>query len=557
MSEQRPKADRRTSNPLTRRQVLVGGLAAALGVAAGCSDGSGGREEAARQPGGGPGPVASGDAGRREEAYRIRVEAARAERDRPPVEHLDNGDEERYPDRIASYSKCLPHDDLGVVDGEAYEALLRALRQGRGFADVPRGGETPFENPQAAFAFNLEGPDPHALGMPAAPAFANAEAAGEMVEAYWQALARDVPFARYGEDPLADEAARDLSGLEDFRGARDAGRVTSGTLFRGLWPGEQVGPYVSQFIWKTVPYGQVPLEQRYRVPVAGDDHMTSYEEWLAIQRGGKPARGARYDDELRYIRNGRDLAESVHGDFAMKWGTAAALTLFGYESRALSPDNPYYGNPSELGFATFGSPHILDLAGRVANDALKAAWFQKWLVHRRLRPEAFSGRAHNVLVGRADYPIHPDLLDSPALERVSKEHDAYLLPMGFPEGSPAHGTYPSGHATWVGAVVTVLKACFDEEFVIPDPVVANESGTALKAYDGEELTVGGELNKLASNIAIGRNFGGVHYRSDATEGMRLGESVALGVLRDMKATYREDEFTGFFLTGFNGELIKI
>ena len=46
------------------------------------------------------------------------------------------------------------------------------------------------------------------------------------------------------------------------------------------------------------------------------------------------------------------------------------------------------------------------------------------------------------------------------------------------------------------------------------------------------MTVGGELNKLAANIAMGRNFAGIHYRADADHGMRLGERVAIACLQD-------------------------
>jgi hypothetical protein len=42
--------------------------------------------------------------------------------------------------------------------------------------------------------------------------------------------------------------------------------------------------------------------------------------------------------------------------------------------------------------ATFGAPHMLDLVARVANHAMKAAWYHKWLVHRRFRPEEAAGR---------------------------------------------------------------------------------------------------------------------------------------------------------------------
>jgi hypothetical protein len=37
-------------------------------------------------------------------------------------------------------------------------------------------------------------------------------------------------------------------------------------------------------------------------------------------------------------------------------------------------------------------------------------------------------------------------------------------------------------------------------------------------------TVGGELNKLADNVALGRNMAAVHWRSDAEQSLLLGEA---------------------------------
>jgi hypothetical protein len=34
---------------------------------------------------------------------------------------------------------------------------------------------------------------------------------------------------------------------------------------------------------------------------------------------------------------------------------------------------------------TFDGSHVLDLVARIANQHSKAAWYAKWLVHRRLR----------------------------------------------------------------------------------------------------------------------------------------------------------------------------
>jgi hypothetical protein len=76
------------------------------------------------------------------------------------------------------------------------------------------------------------------------------------------------------------------------------------------------------------------------------------------------------------------------------------------------------------------------------------------------------------------------------------------------------------------------------------------------AYTGAPLTVGGELNKLASNIAIGRDFAGVHYRSDGVEGIKLGEAIAISILRDTATLYNE-VFPGFSLTKYDGTPITI
>ena len=78
---------------------------------------------------------------------------------------------------------------------------------------------------------------------------------------------------------------------------------------------------------------------------------------------------------------------------------------------------------------------------------------------------------------------------------------------------------------------------------------------ALEEYEGT-LTVGGELDKLASNVAMGRVHAGVHWRSDAAAGLQLGEAVAISLLRDLRATYPED-FRGFALTTFKGTPITI
>jgi hypothetical protein len=489
---------------------------------------------------------------RRNQAFLIRVQTAQRERDRPLPVQRTNGDEDRYPNRIGNFSKCLPHSALGDVDPAAYRALLHAMGTGRqaDLEAIPMAGNGKLVNPQAAFTFDLEGADSHQVGLAAPPAYASVEQAGEMAEDYWMALTRDVAFSDYDSDPQIASAVADLGKFPRFAG------VTPGTIFRGTTAGDLIGPHLSQLLWLDVPLGTYKVVQRLAVPQPGDVHLTSFASCLAIQNGATPQTAIAFDPTPRYIRNGHDLAEWVHRDFAYQAFLDAALILLSYGPAALDAANPYRTLKKQASFVTFGAPHLLDLVARVSNAALRAAWYQKWSVHRRVRPEAFAGQVHNQITGAARLPIDASLLNSQAVAEVFSRYGTYLLPMAYPEGCPAHPSYPAGHAAMSGACATVLKAFFDESFVIPNPKLPNSDGTALVPYTDAPLTLGGELNKLAANISLGRDVAGVHWRSDGIQGMSLGEAVAIRVLADFRATYSET-FAGFSLTTFDGRTVSV
>ena len=133
----------------------------------------------------------------------------------------------------------------------------------------------------------------------------------------------------------------------------------------------------------------------------------------------------------------------------------------------------------------------------------------------------------------------------------------YLLPQAYPEASPFHSSYPGGAASIAGVQATLLKAFFDENFVIPNPVVPDPNDpTKVISYSGPPLTVGGELNKLATNYAIGRGHGGIHWRSDGAASLALAEEVAISILRDERLGYNEN-FNGYTFTKFDGTQITV
>jgi hypothetical protein len=489
---------------------------------------------------------------RSEAAFELRKRAALLQSKRPIASMDTNGDENALPKRIACFTKGLPRNQFGEVETATYEALLVAIRSQKhpDFERIPRGGGRKLSNPQAAFAFHLEGGDPHTFDIPRAPSITSEAAAWEGCELYWQSLCRDVPFLAYGSSPVIREAAAHL------------GSPVS-SVFRGPTKAHWQGPYVSQFLLKPIPYGSAKIEQRYSAPLSGSDFVSALSEWSQIQTGMSPWREASYDTTPRYIRNGRDLAEYVHYDFPYQAYLNAALILINSGPKSIlncnqfkSDSNPYRYSTEEDGFVTFGQAEVTDWLGRVTTAALKAAYFQKWTVHRRLRPEELGGLVHQTRVGTREHPVHEALRNSPAVDAVFSRTGSYLLPQAYPEGSPLHPSYPSGHATIAGACSVVLKACFDGSMLLPGCVEPSADGMSLTPCSGYSPTVGDEIDKLAFNIAMGRNWAGIHYRSDDNAGLRLGEDVGISILQDLACTYTED-FRGFSFKRFNGTEVQI
>jgi len=66
-----------------------------------------------------------------------------------------------------------------------------------------------------------------------------------------------------------------------------------------------------------------------------------------------------------------------------------------------------------------------------------------------------------------------------AVANSFSKYGTYLLPQSFPEGSPACPCDPNGHGTVGGAAITLLKFFFDENYVIPNPMVPSSDGLSL------------------------------------------------------------------------------
>ncbi len=645
---------------------------------------------------------------RKKEAWDKRQAANQLANDRPVVEHISNGDEQKFrkenengkdqPIYLVSFTKGLPHEeDTGLIkDPQHFQYFVKAIDSGdpRDFRDTPLGpdahcgsatncpapgawlsniantgkldtkptpanaknkvGVRAWESQSAGLVFELEGFDAQAVTMPPHPVLGSDELTAEMAEIYAQALLRDISFNALSAGVLEPQYLADKSQpipqsgvaehpelvklkaekndvkfslkiteelkklnwfsnpklhLSDVEKARQKDRLypTPSNAFRGITRGDDIGPYLSQFLLigstglngndaersvadGKITFGAISIDQKVRV-AAPRDYMTKWEEWLDVQNGAKVSNLEELvsgNGERRFIFTPRDLATYVHYDALYEAYFNACLILLG-RGVAFDPGIPYQEDDTrdhQQGFAHFGGPHILTLVTEVATRALKAVRFQKYNVHRRCRPEVLAARItkadqlsgitenfkemreaigtdnHSIL-GMIDHE-NGDLFES------SKTIDKnYLLPMAFTEGSPMHPAYGAGHATVAGACVTVLKAFFDcsSKFKpngtdADKAYVSTSKGKKLALIpvldqlgNEVELTVEGELNKLASNISIGRNWAGVHYFTDYYESILMGEKIALGILEEQKLLFKET--FSMTIPLFDGTTIRI
>jgi hypothetical protein len=486
--------------------------------------------------------------------HRYNTATAQAVQAVPP--QPTNGDE-ALPDKCGTYTKCIKQASPGKVDLTAFAQFRSAINSGdfADFQNLTLGGSRTQNNPMGSYAYSFVGADASQFGLPevpAPPALASEEYATELIDLYWCSLLRDVAFIDYHDNPIAHAAAKELTNSVEYKGPKHAGKVTPELLFRGNFPGEAIGPYISQFFATPTNLGALPFSQQYVTYKPNVDYMTDQGTWWAVQNGvGTGFTNQKLATPL-YLHDGRGLAAYTHVDELYQAYFTAYLVLSSIGA-PVNPGSPYVvgGLPSKKqnGFGTFGGPDFAAVLAQVAKLALNTVWYQKWVVHLRHRPESGAGLIHLINRGSTfDAQPLPRVFNSQALHQSSSKYGSDLLSQPFPEGSPAHPAYPTGHGTVGGACITILKFFFDGDYVLYAPQESSSDGTTLGSWDPMDhpdylrgnLTVNGELHKLAHNVTFGHGLhGGIHWRSDSDWSMTLGEAVAIRFLQDLACTYKE------------------
>ncbi|HEX9222907.1 MAG TPA: hypothetical protein VF860_06225 [Candidatus Acidoferrales bacterium] len=516
------------------------------------------------------------------------------------IPHPTNGDEELYASQgfAGNFSKTLHHDSTtGLVVPSDYQALLNACAAGTKDAwdNVPAGAtaHAKLAGPLSPLQFQMEGEDSPAGVMPAPPAIASAQAAAEGVEIYWEAFCRDVPFINFASNPLITEAVTDISKLSGYQGPTP---VNAQNIFRYPFTDVTFGPYISQILYQGGPNTpqqffdgvQFVPAIRTRQPVSdpntgnvigpGLDFMTNFTEYLSVENSGQSAFQRTFDTQPRFIRSMRDLGALADQDtiFSIYFRAAIILGALGVGTFV---NNPYNTDPRISGFNTFSGAYLDQLIGEVAKSEA-AAFYHKWYVHRKLRPEAWGNLVDGILTKRLSISpsLHSDMLNSAVLPKIFTYNQqlnqlrgfpnqgSFVLPQMDPAGSPSHPSAPAGHSFTAGVGVTLLKALLNvgtpsspvlwSSLAAPVIAAADGSLTSYTGTDASQMTLLGELNKLACNISEGRNMLGIHWKVSDNQkgGLIMGEQLVIQFLQEATATYPET-FAGWVLTKFDGTTI--
>lgn len=520
------------------------------------------------------------------------------------------------------FSKTLPHDNVhGFPLASDVDVLIKGIRTGVLNIDDIRtgvGNKKQLENPLAQHSFNLMGTDSTIpkLGL---VGYKNdtPQAMSEMLEVYARAFLRDVAFQHIVDPDLIvnDEPKKlatkaniklVLDALNSFDSSErtshpvdDTGKITARTLFRGSSPGELDGPYISQFLIEDFNYGNIPIKQRYLVEQDhwdGTDNILDKDSFVAMQNGAFESSGPT-ESGTEYVWNQRVMASKVHSDPLYQFYYNAALIAM---QKGIQPETKF---PTSAGsvWTSGGFPSVLAAVAHVALGSLRTAWNAKYAIGMKIRPEVmaqrivlsrvlpqnlpteFPGLNASKVPGLAALTKMSDKDDHPArddfLIAYAESNSASLyLNVLYSEGSPTHPSWVAGHAAVAGACVTVLKAmlkCHSSSMVGTRQVYtkdiypstyyreARDQGDDIDYTEASRdlsLTIIGELNKLCSNVALGRDSAGVHFRCDGECGKLLGEDYAISYLVDVAREYHEGHsgmFDGFLLEKFDGKLCRI
>ena len=161
-----------------------------------------------------------------------------------------------------------------------------------------------------------------------------------------------------------------------------------------------------------------------------------------------------------------------------------ALLVLSTIGAPMNPGNPYLHSKTQVGFSTFGQRILRRRSGRSAARALDVVWYHKWLVHLRHRPESGGGIVQLMQTDQGNTinaHVNNNVLNSQAVQSSFSKYGSYLLSQAFPEGSPTHPAYPTGHGVVGGRLHHLAEVFLRRQFRDPQSTGTHQRRSLTRA----------------------------------------------------------------------------
>ena len=281
------------------------------------------------------------------------------------------------------------------------------------------------------------------------------------------------------------------------------------------------------------------------VSEGGADYLTSVSEYLNVESGFPPTSALQFDPAYRFIRMGRDLAAYTHVDVAPSGILCRLSGACGDRRSARTRLIPISARGPNTASARFGGPGRCWDGSRDGNACAESRLVPQ--VDRQpaaapggdWRAGAGANLTHQHPMPQAAAALHHDVLNSAALPIIHSPIRHLPVAAGIPRGSAGTSVLP--HRTrdrrwslhhcdqvllrWKSAdSAAAAGRRFGRHGAHPRRSVAHP----YTGSDRDQLTINGELSKLAWNISAGHGIhAGIHFRSSTYYSILLGEQVGL------------------------------
>ena len=295
-----------------------------------------------------------------------------------------------------------------------------------------------------------------------------------------------------------------------------------------------------------------------RRPPAPDAPMSVWLDWCGRHSGATlqtpPEREGAIDPGTL-----EDMSGGLHETPAGRPFYNAALKALAHRAAldgGLALSEPMWRGPRLLALMaeaeTRARRAALDLLmsrSRLARPAVTAARMTVWLAREERGNEptnALYRAAADELAECAPNLLYWVSRDNGTLRGCQRFDTSLFLPLAEPERQAVPPSDCASHVVVAGAMATLLKAVFD---------TSRRAQIQMVGTMGPAQALGEEADRMASNIALARIVSGGWHPAENIQQLRLGQAIALQVLRETLET--DNRSATLDLTDFDDRPLRI